>query len=135
LCLETIAAVAQGLLGVVGIPDTDRKGRLYTMFRDFLSPLGQSDQSVKRPLHGPQGQGPCQSDKTQQSLSVSKCSCVMIVKNCIEEKTDLKNWFTSFMIPVKQTKERKKKTNKQKKRKKNSFKRLLTKNIFRGREG
>lgn len=65
MCWETKAAVAQGLLSVVGAPQTDRKGRLYTMFRD-LSPLGRAHQSVRGPLCGPRGQGPRQSDKTQQ---------------------------------------------------------------------
>lgn len=66
LCWETKAAVAQGLQSIVKATETDRKGRLYTVFRD-LSPYGMiTSVSQRTPLWARGGQGPRQSDKTEQ---------------------------------------------------------------------
>lgn len=53
------------------------------MFRD-LSPSGPSDQSVRGPLRGPRGQGPRQSDKTQQRPP-SQCARWLCKKFSAEE--------------------------------------------------
>jgi len=84
LCRETIAAGARGASLCCGSPpDTDRKGRLYTMFSFFLRPIpfrtDRISHSEGPPLRGPRGgQGPRQSrqDTTEAPVSKCKADCV-----------------------------------------------------------
>lgn len=72
-----------GLFSVEEAPDADRKRRRRTMFGDFLSPSGRSDQSVKGPLCGPRGQG---ATPLTRHVTEAQCLCFMIELKRAEEK-------------------------------------------------
>lgn len=80
-----------------GSPPTQTgKGRLCAMFEDFLSPPGRRDQSVRGPLRERRGQGPCQSDKTQQSPPLSPLS--LSARGVCVKKWTRKNYYCKSRI-------------------------------------
>lgn len=129
MCWETKAAVAQGLHSIVKATETDRKGRLYTVFRD-LSPYRMiTSVSQRTPLWA-------QGVKGHASQTRQNRGCRLSMQGKCAEMHNVETVLTNFYHTVIKHNDKKREKKKRKKREipVKVLRVLPSKNICGGRE-